>query len=335
MLKQLSARLSQYDEQEARSIVRLLLECCFGISFTDICAGKLDSLSPDEQTRLETYMQRLEQGEPVQYVIGYAPFCGREFIVRPGVLIPRPETEELCEWVIKDENSPTPTLPRRDGVKYEDENQNCETFETQKREIQKPSILDIGTGSGCIAITLAASLPNSQVTAWDVSEEALSVARENAKNIGTSIHFEKVDMLNNEDENENSETPETLKRELLRYGDGRQFDIIVSNPPYICDSEASQMDSHVLDHEPHTALFVPDDDPLLFYRHIAQFATKSLKPHGHLYFEINPLYAVEIQQMLSTLGFHDIDIRKDQFSKQRMIRASRTTATCPSDVARR
>ena len=274
-IRELAARLKQYDEQEARSIVRLLLYDCFGMTMTDICTGALEHLSSEDVKRLEQYMQRLEQGEPVQYVTGKTVFCGRDFHVEKGVLIPRPETEELCELII---NGNTVAAPR---------------------------ILDIGTGSGCIAITLASELPHSTVSAWDVSEDALRIASGNADNIKTHVVFEKKDILK------------------ARHDGDNDFDIIVSNPPYICDKEAADMEPHVLCHEPHLALFVPDDDPLLFYRSITQYAATALSPLGMLYFEINPIYADALKEMICSYGFDNVMIHDDQFGKHRFISARR------------
>ena len=267
-----------YDADEAKAIARLVLDVRFGLSWTDVICGKMDSLSADEQRELERMVQRLETGEPVQYVLGEAEFGGRTFHVEPGVLIPRPETYELCQWMMGSE----------------------------KREVisDKCFILDIGTGSGCIAITLAAAMPDAQVTAWDISDDALRIASENAKRANVHVSYEKVDALN-------------LQSSIFNL----QFDVVVSNPPYICNKEREGMECNVLEHEPELALFGPDDDPLLFYRAIARFAAKALKPGGELYFEINPLYAGEMQQMLSEEGFSHTEVRNDQFGKQRFTRS--------------
>ena len=264
-----------YDADEAKAIVRMVLDVRFGLSWTDVICGKMDDLSADGQEELEHLAQRLETGEPVQYVLGEADFGGRTFHVGPGVLIPRPETYELCKWSLP----PTPSK-------------------------WKGHILDIGTGSGCIAITLAAEIPNVQVTAWDISDDALRIASENAKRANVHVSFEKVDVLNSQFSILNS-----------------QFDIIVSNPPYICNKERAGMERNVLEHEPELALFVPDDDPLLFYRAIARYAAKALNPGGALFFEINPLYVNEMQQMLSEEGFSHIEVRNDQFGKQRFTKS--------------
>jgi release factor glutamine methyltransferase len=271
-----------YETGEAKAIVRLALEVRFGLTMTDILCGKIEKFTSEEQKDLKHIIQRLETGEPVQYVLGEAEFGGRTFHVEPGVLIPRPETYELCQWIMDDGR-----------WKKEDE--------------RNASILDIGTGSGCIACTLAAEIPDTEVTAWDISDEALRIATENAKRTNVHVSFEKVDVLN---------TPL-----LYREGEDVGFDLIVSNPPYICNKEREAMERNVLEHEPELALFVPDDDPLLFYRAIAHYAVKALNQSGELYFEINPLYVNEMKQMLSDEGFSHIEIRNDQFGKQRFTKS--------------
>ena len=255
-----------YDAREAKAIARLVLEERFGLTMADVLCGKTG-----DDAVLRHIQQRLLQGEPVQYVLGVAEFGGRQFRVAPGVLIPRPETLELCQWV---------------------------------EEERGTTILDIGTGSGCIACTLAAELPEAQVTAWDISEAALSVARENAKRTNVHVSFEQVDALN---------IPLTPDK----------WDIIISNPPYICEQERATMERHVLDYEPSLALFVPDEDPLLFYRAIADYARQSLTAGGSLFFEINPLYAGQLKSLLSAMSYHHIEVRDDQYGKPRMIKAQR------------
>lgn len=271
-----------YGEGEAKAIARMVYEVRYGLTFTDLCIGKDTQLSADDQAELDEIAQRLERHEPIQYVLGKAEFMGEWFDVEPGVLIPRPETEELVRW----KPLPLPS-PKGEGV----------------------NILDIGTGSGCIAITLAAKCPKAKVTAWDISEKALEVARANAIRLKVNVSFQQVDIL--------SESPLPLE------GDGGGFSIIVSNPPYICNKEREAMEQNVLDYEPHTALFVPDDDPLLFYRAIAEYGNKALKSDGWLYFEINPLYAEPLRELLSTMSYQDLEIKNDQYGKQRFIRARR------------
>ena len=271
-----------YDDYEAKAIARMVYEVRFGLMPSDLFIGKDTQLSTDDQKLLAEITQRLLTGEPIQYVLGEAEFGGRTFHVEPGVLIPRPETYELCQWIMEERRG-------------------------KKEEGRNTSILDIGTGSGCIACTLAAELADAEVTAWDISDDALRIATENAKRTNVHVSFEKVDVLNTS----------LLNRERPATG----LDIIVSNPPYICNMERATMERNVLEHEPELALFVPDDDPLLFYRTIARFAAKALNPSGALYFEINPLYVSEMQQMLSEEGFSHTEIRNDQFGKQRFTKS--------------
>lgn len=271
-----------YDDYEAKAIARMVYEIRFGLMPSDLFIGKDTQLSTDDQKLLAEITQRLLTGEPIQYVLGEAEFGGRTFHVEPGVLIPRPETYELCQWIMEERRG-------------------------KKEEGRNTSILDIGTGSGCIACTLAAELADAEVTAWDISDDALRIATENAKRTNVHVSFEKVDVLNTS----------LLNRERPATG----LDIIVSNPPYICNKERATMERNVLEHEPELALFVPDDDPLLFYRTIARFAAKALNPSGALYFEINPLYVSEMQQMLSEEGFSHTEIRNDQFGKQRFTKS--------------
>ena len=265
-----------YGEREAKAIGRLVMEETFGLSWSDLLMDR-NPEGEAEQHRLAAMTERLAKGEPVQYVLGEADFYGRRFRVTPDVLIPRPETAELCQWVVAD---------------------------VQMRVACR--VLDIGTGSGCIAVTLAAELKNSRVAAWDISEAALAVARENAERTGVHVSFRQVDILD------------------APHDDGQTaFDVIVSNPPYICCSEASGMEVNVLEHEPHLALFVPDDDPLLFYRAIGRYACKALADGGALYLEINPLYAAPLAALLAEQGFSAVEKRDDDYGKTRFIKAKR------------
>lgn len=261
-----------YDAGEAKAIVRMVLDERFGLSATDVYCGKVTQLSSDKQTELEKIMQRLEQAEPVQYVLGTTMFCDKAIHVAPGVLIPRPETEELCRWVM----------------------------ETTVGD--NPLILDVGTGSGCIAITLALDLSGAKVTAWDVSTVAINIAGQNAVSLCADVNFMLQDAL----------TPPS---------DEAKWNVIVSNPPYICEREKKDMERNVLDNEPSLALFVPDSEPLLFYRAIACYACKALKDNGFLFFEINPLYVDDMLLMLEEMGYVDLEVRTDQFGKQRFIKA--------------
>jgi len=261
-----------YEAGEAKAIVRNVLEMQFHLSFADILCGKVTELSADNQAELEKIMVRLEKSEPMQYVLGTAFFYGRPFHVDPGVLIPRPETTELCQWIIE--------APK------------------------EGSILDIGTGSGCIAITLAIELPQSHVSAWDISEEALTIAKANASTLNAHVNFEKQDAL-------------------APHIDERKWDIIVSNPPYIEPKEREEMEKNVLEYEPAIALFAPESNPIAFYQSIGNYAAKTLLPGGLLYFELNPLTANAVDSYLESIGFKDIEYREDQFHKQRFLKAKK------------
>ena len=334
-----------YNEREAQAIVRTVLDALFGMSLTDICLGKVTQLSADDTTRLEKIMQRLEKSEPVQYVLGAEWFAGRLFDVAPGVLIPRPETEDLVKWACdeakekeKEDNSKeergkeekevskkgeapqkeeqllsSPLKEEEEGLRKgkdasQKEEQHLSSLLKSNKEVSEkgeevphPSILDIGTGSGCIAITVALALPQARVTAWDISTDALAIAAGNAHRLGASVRFEHQDALNAPDDEE-------------------RWDVIVSNPPYICDKERADMSDNVLSYEPELALFVPDNDPLLFYRAIARYASKALKPGGRLLFETNTAYAHEVAQAMANEGFTAIEVRNDCFGKPRMVK---------------
>lgn len=258
-----------YGNGEARAVTDYVLDVCFGLSKADIMCGAVEEMTAEKTAELNKIFGRLMEGEPVQYVLGRAEFCGRWFDVRPGVLIPRPETEELCAWITAD-----------------------------SKVSASPKVLDIGTGSGCIAITLQLDMPESKVTAWDISADALDVAHENAQQLGANVNFVKQDALNAKPEGE--------------------WDVIVSNPPYICEKEKKDMAVNVLEHEPHTALFVPDADPLLFYRAITRLAVQTLSKGGRLYFEINPIYADDTCRMMQAEGMTAVELRSDMYGKQRM-----------------
>ena len=288
-----------YDTDEAKAIVRWMLGIRFGLSLTDIVCGKLDEMTEAECETLEAMMLRLEAGEPVQYVVGTAEFCGRRFHVEPGVLIPRQETSELCEWMIaSDQHGLTRTIDSA-----------AEKAVRESPRLSDANILDVGTGSGCIAITLALEMPQAKVTAWDVSDEALEIAKKNADALKADVTFEKRDALDSSLLTLHSSLP--------------LWDAIVSNPPYVCEKEAAEMERHVLEHEPYLALFVPDDDPLRFYRAIAEYGVTALKPNGLLYFELNPLYAHETEAMLKKLGYVETEIKQDHFGKQRFLKAKK------------
>lgn len=260
-----------YGTAEGYALYRLVMEECFGLTHTDILLGKDNQISEENQARLLEITGRLLKNEPVQYVLGYADFCGHRFAVRPGVLIPRPETELLVQKALELGHG-------MDGV-------------------TEPEALDIGTGSGCIAVSMA--LAGCRVTAMDISEEALEIAMQNATALNAEVAFVHENIL------QPSRT-------------AQQWHVIVSNPPYICLHEAEAMERNVLDYEPHNALFVPDTDPLIFYRAIASYAMSHLSAGGWLCLEINQAYPDEMEKLLSSFGFKDVTIQKDQYGKDRI-----------------
>lgn len=278
-VKQLSSRLrdmlaAKFDAGEARAIERIIIEHCLNMSPVDAVI-KADMQIPDFTENKATGMaERVRNGEPVQYVVGHARFCGFDFKVTPAVLIPRPETAQLVD-MITDRHS----------------------YEKDLR------VLDCGTGSGCIAITLARVLKFPEVTAIDISADALEIARENASRIGADIIFRQKDILS-----------------LDLPG---EWDVIVSNPPYVLESERTAMESHVLDHEPHQALFVPDTDPLRFYSAILAYASSHLAQRGSVYFEINPIEADRYSSLASSFGFRHTDIVTDMYGRKRFAIISR------------
>lgn len=263
-----------YIPQEAGNLSRLI--CCeiLGQRTVDYYLGKDITLSVKEEQELESILARLRNFEPIQYILGEARFMGRTFRVAPGVLIPRPETEELVEMMLK-ELSPV------------------------------SRVLDVGTGSGCIAISLAKELPESQVTAWDVSGEALSIAAANSKALQASVRFEQRDVL----------TCEPCVTDC--------YDVIVSNPPYITETEKQEMEHNVLDWEPSLALFVPDTDPLRFYRRIAVLGLEMLTPGGKLYFEINRAFGKDTVAMLCESGYRAVRLQKDISHNDRFVIAEK------------
>lgn len=265
---------SYYPAGEVATFTRIIVTEMLGIPQMTFFLKDNVELTHEQEATLADAIKRLQKYEPIQYIQGYSDFCGLRFKVTPATLIPRPETSELVEWIASESSS------------------------------KAVNILDIGTGSGCIAVSLANKLLQSKVTAWDISAEALAVATENSRNNSTEVTFEQVDILSYEPTE-------------------AQFDIIVSNPPYIKENEKSAMHSNVLDWEPHTALFVPDSDPLLFYRTIAKKGLTLLKPGGTLYFEINRAHGAETVEMLAGLGYTGIELRKDFAENDRMIKGIR------------
>ena len=323
---------TSYDDGEARAIARILIEELFGLSYADIVCGATEQLSADDTLRLDTAVRRIEQGEPLQHVLGYADFCGNRFCVNGSVLIPRPETE----WLVDE------------GAKLMDD---CiASDETQHKAPHSPKrILDIGTGSGCIAISLKLRLGDAYVEAWDISEEALRTAQDNADALKAEVTFRKRDALKAEEEGCSEEeclqggalvssAPTGQTKDSINYSEANilaaPWDLIVSNPPYICDSERSAMDDNVLLHEPHTALFVPDDDPLRFYRAIARYALLTLNTGGSLLFECNTRYAEATRTMLSDMGFEEVTVSDDCFNLPRFVRGRKNSPSQPSPSGR-
>ena len=290
-------------EGEAKAVALMLLEKVAGLPTAKALIADGNDLLCRRQTLLEL-AARVAQGEPVQYVLGEADFCGLTLKVKPGVLIPRPETEELVAWVVENVKANSNLLPLTS---------NLSPFK----------LLDIGTGSGCIAVALAKKLKEAEVEAWDVSDDALEIARENAKRNGVQVKTSKVDVL---DINANSNSQlstvnfqlSTLTSHLSPL---TSYNIIVSNPPYICEEEKAEMERNVLEHEPRLALFVPDDDPLLFYRRIAELGLSLLKENGLLFFEINRRFGEEVVKMLQGKGYREVELRQDMFGNDRMVKA--------------
>ena len=316
---------SLYDAGEAQAIVRTVLDVKYGMTLTDIICGKVNELSADEERKLEEIIIRLQKGEPVQYVLGEADFAGRPFHVEPGVLIPRPETAELCQWIEKD-------MIEKSIVSSEDSPEDSSGNSPQATDDAR-RILDICTGSGCIAITLGLNIPNSEVTGWDISEDALRIAQGNVEMMKAgNVRIEHQDALalpkaaetDNEKMKGNDDKEVVKPKGEAKTPSTQKWDLIVSNPPYICEKEKADMEKNVLEHEPSLALFVPDEDPLKFYRAIAEYASSALKSGGALYFEINPIYEKETREMLLKLDFKDIETKEDAFGKKRMMRAKST-----------
>lgn len=288
-----------YGPQEAKAMTRMLLEDLFSLSFADILCGATEHLSDADTLRLQQSVDRLLDAEPLQYVTGTAFFCGHPFHVAPGVLIPRPETEWIVDTAV---GIVTASAPR---------------------------ILDIGTGSGCIATSISLALVDKHcyTEAWDISEDALRIAADNAERLGADVKFRRRDALRLEEEKSEEMRLEKEKggAEVLiaDNASSASWDIIVSNPPYICNREAADMHANVLRHEPHLALFVPDTDPLLFYRAIARYAMRSLRKGGWLLFECNTLYAHDTAQMAADMGFATSVVEDDCFGKPRFVKAQK------------
>ena len=268
-----------YDAGEAESFFYLILEEKHQLKRIDLALHPDLFFSEEEIVVWNSILQQLKQEIPVQYLLGKTSFYGLDFEVNENVLIPRPETEELVEWILESQKS---------------------KVETSGESLKDLKILDIGTGSGCIAISLAKNLPNATVFAIDVSEKALATAKTNAENNSVNVTFINQNILETQDL-------------------GQQFDIIVSNPPYVRNLEKEEIKKNVLDNEPHLALFVEDDDALIFYKKIAELAQKNLSENGQLYFEINQYLGKEMVDLLEKMNFKNIELRKDIYGNDRML----------------
>ena len=259
-----------FPEEELRELAYWIIEETTGMTRTQILT---DCKGTQNIPNIEIILQKLRAHVPIQYIFGHTEWVGLDLRVTPATLIPRPETAELVEWVL------------------------------QMADRDKPlKVLDIGTGSGCIALALKKAAPNWNVTGLDISEDALKVAKENARRNNAEVHWLQADILS-------PQCPIASSPHHLH------FDIIVSNPPYICNYEKRDMDARVLDYEPHSALFVPDHDPLLFYRQIASLATSP----AMLFFEINEAYGNEVCEMMAEMGYTDIQLKNDMYGKPRMV----------------
>jgi release factor glutamine methyltransferase len=285
--------LTVYDQSEANAIAKTVTE---SIGKGSLLKLNDQQLTSDEMVRLDDVLKQLLKNRPVQYVLNEAWFYGLKFEVNENVLIPRPETEELVDWIVKDLRTTLRLTSPSDGLKNKGE-------PPQIQRVTHPDILDIGTGSGCIPITIKKNIPAAEVSAIDVCSEALHTAINNAVNHETEINFQLLDFLD-----------EPIWNELGKY------DIIVSNPPYIKTSEAKNMSEHVLQYEPHKALFVPDDDALLFYRKIADFSLKHLNKNGVAYLEINQQLGNETSGLFQQKGF-TVELKKDMSGNERMVKA--------------
>ena len=267
---------NQYPRAEIESFIRLIFSWLKNYSPTDILLKTGQSLDADDRQTIVDMVERLKNNEPIQYILGETEFYGLPFRVSPAVLIPRPETEELVDWILKD-----------------NDNNNAE-------------ILDVGTGSGCIPVSLKKNLPGARVSGCDVSPEALAVARQNAALNEVEVNFFELDILRTAD----LDIPKKL-------------DILISNPPYITEKEKPRMQANVLDFEPHLALFVANHTALIFYEALSRFGALNLKPGGKIYWEINEAYGTECVQLLEQSGFVDVELRRDMQGRDRMICAAK------------
>ena len=274
------------DEQEIESFFFILTEYLHNLKRVDVALNPNFELSDEEVEKWNVILVQLQQEKPIQHITGEAWFYGLKFEVNENTLIPRPETEELVEWIIESWKS-----------------------ENQKRI----NVLDIGTGTGCIPIALKANLPQANVSAIDVSEQALEVAKRNAALNKVAINFIQANII---------EVQDLSKLPSSKIHHPSSYNIIVSNPPYVRNLEKQEIKKNVLDYEPHLALFVEDTDALLFYRKIAQLALKNLTPNGLLFFEINQYLGIETVELLEILGFKNIELKKDMYGNDRMMKCS-------------
>jgi release factor glutamine methyltransferase len=264
-----------YPPEEVHAMLYRALEHYLGLSRVEVALSRKQNLKDSQRLLLEETLERLQKQEPIQYILGKTEFYDLEFHLNSDTLIPRPETEELVRWIVED-----------------------------GKKLSSPTILDIGTGSGCIAIALAKNLPTANVQALDFSKHALDMATSNAKRNQVEVDFYQQDIL----------IAEGLKE---------KYDIIVSNPPYVREQEKAEIETNVLDFEPHAALFVSDQDPLVFYLKIAALALENLLPKGILYLEINQYLGKETVALLKNTGFKSVELRQDMFGKDRMIKAQK------------
>ena len=298
----IQALLSIYDLGEAESFFYLILEEKQQLKRIDLALNPDLTFSNAEIQLWNSILEQLQKEIPIQYLLGKTSFYGLDFEVNENVLIPRPETEELVEWIIQSQKVEVRSgkLEMGSGKLGEEQSAKLE----REQQIRKINILDIGTGSGCIAIALAKNLPNAEVFAVDVSEKALATAEKNAIINEVNVTF--------------------LKKNILETDDlEQQFDLIVSNPPYVRELEKKEIKKNVLDYEPHLALFVADNDALVFYRKIAELAQKNLSPKGQLFFEINQYLGKEMMELLEKMNFQNIELRQDIYGNDRMIRGTR------------
>ncbi len=284
---------SIYDENESTNISRLIMEACTGFGLSQLWMKGDELLSPSVEKKLAAILQRLLRHEPLQYVLNKAWFYGMELYVDKNVLIPRPETEELVDWVVRDVEAQAIDVFHRGPL--------------QADQTSLLKILDIGTGSGCIALALKKAMPRAEVWGCDVSEEALNVARRNGAALDIRVDFQGVNFL------------DEIQHKFLP-----SVDLLVSNPPYIPLTNKESMHRNVLDWEPHTALFVPDDDALLFYKAIIAFAQKRLHANGRIYLEIHEDFSTAVAGLFQSAGYRNVEVKKDMQGKERMVRAFST-----------